>query len=46
MEHKCALTWTSIVVLDRGFVYVGKVIGDGSGYGYGDGFQTAAVRFF
>ena len=25
MEHKCVLTGTAIVVLDRGFVYVGKV---------------------
>ena len=25
MEHKCLLTGTAIVVLDRGFVYVGKV---------------------
>jgi hypothetical protein len=25
MEHKCVLTGTAIVVVDRGFVYVGKV---------------------
>lgn len=25
MEHKCVLTGLAIVVLDRGFVYVGKV---------------------
>lgn len=29
MEHKCVLTGTAIVVLDRGFVYVGKVTVDG-----------------
>lgn len=29
MEHKCVLTGTAIVVLDRGFVYVGKVTIDG-----------------
>ena len=29
MEHKCALTGTAIVVLDRGFVYVGKVTVEG-----------------
>jgi hypothetical protein len=25
MEHKCVLSGTAIVVLDRGFVYIGKV---------------------
>jgi len=25
MEHKCVLSGTAIVVLDRGFVYVGRV---------------------
>jgi len=29
MDKKCVLTWTAIVVLDRGFVYVGKVTVDG-----------------
>ena len=29
MENKCLLTGTAIVVLDRGFVYVGKVTVDG-----------------
>ena len=29
VEHKCVLTGTAIVVLDRGFVYVGKVTVDG-----------------
>jgi hypothetical protein len=29
MEHKCVLTGTAIVVLYRGFVYVGKVTVDG-----------------
>ena len=29
MEHKCVLTGTAIVVLDRGFVYVGKVTVEG-----------------
>ena len=29
MEHKCILTGTAIVVLDRGFVYVGKVTVEG-----------------
>ena len=29
MESKCVLTGTAIVVLDRGFVYVGHVIIDG-----------------
>lgn len=29
MEHKCVLTGTAIVVLDRGFVYVGTVTVDG-----------------
>ena len=29
MDHKCVLTGTAIVVLDRGFVYVGKVTVDG-----------------
>jgi len=29
MEHKCVLTGTAIVVLDRGFVYVGRVTVDG-----------------
>ena len=28
MENKCLLTGTAIVVLDRGFVYVGKVTVD------------------
>ena len=29
MEHKCVLTGIAIVVLDRGFVYVGRVTVDG-----------------
>ena len=29
MEHKCVMTGVAIVVLDRGFVYVGKVTIDG-----------------
>ncbi|MHB8413884.1 MAG: hypothetical protein ACYDB1_00620 [Acidiferrobacteraceae bacterium] len=29
MEHKCVLTGPAIVVLDRGFVYVGIVTVDG-----------------
>jgi hypothetical protein len=29
MEHKCVLTGPAIVVLDRGFVYVGDVTVDG-----------------
>lgn len=29
MEHKCVLTGPAIVVLDRGFVYVGNVTVDG-----------------
>lgn len=29
MDHKCVLTGTAIVVLDRGFVYVGNVTVDG-----------------
>ena len=29
MKHKCVLTGTAIVVLDRGFVYVGRVTVDG-----------------
>ena len=29
MEHKSVLTGTAIVVLDRGFIYVGKVTVDG-----------------
>ncbi|MHB8392686.1 MAG: hypothetical protein ACYDBH_24420 [Acidobacteriaceae bacterium] len=29
MEHKCVLTGTALVVLDRGFVYVGHVTVDG-----------------
>ena len=29
MEKKCVLSGTAIVVLDRGFVYVGKVTVDG-----------------
>jgi len=28
MEHKCVLSGTAIVVLDRGFVYVGNVTVD------------------
>lgn len=35
MEKKNVLSGFSIVVLDRGFVYVGDVTHDG--YGYGDG---------
>lgn len=30
MDKKCVLTGTAIVVLDRGFVYVGKVTVDGN----------------
>ena len=29
MEHKCVLQGLAIVVLDRGFVYIGKVTIDG-----------------
>ena len=29
MEHKCVLQGVAIVVLDRGFVYVGRVTVDG-----------------